>query len=96
MATIIRTNLNVRQFLYRNQVPDNVLKSKFDWLSDDDVDMFIRYKGEYYHVSEFSATDGNSTFRNWDGYISDSYFSGVLIKYVKGVDGGYMIGTYFS
>lgn len=35
-----------------------------------------------------------SDFKGWDGYASDSYFSGVLIKLSR--DGEeYMVGTYY-
>lgn len=57
---------------------------------------FFRYKGNIYDTEEFMATRGlpeNSPLRQWHGYKSDSYFSGVLIRHpfdpTCGRDGSY-------
>lgn len=51
---------------------------------------FFRYKGTLYHVAEFQTTHPNAfnlglpnEFKNWDGYASDSFFSGLLIRYPR-------------
>jgi hypothetical protein len=33
--------------------------------------------------------------KEWDGYISDTFFSGVLIRYNEGYE-AYQMGTYYS
>jgi hypothetical protein len=54
----------------------------------EDSPTFFRYKGEVYDLGEFSSTDNIfyhdplHPFRKWSGYLSDSYFSGMLVKYV--------------
>lgn len=56
---------------------------------------FIRYRGQLHDLSEFSRiippgsarlhpTECNSRdFIGWDGYLSDSYFSGLLIRWER-------------
>lgn len=56
---------------------------------------FVRYRGQLYDLSEFSRIippgsarmhpmecDSRS-FIGWDGYLSDSYFSGLLIRWER-------------
>lgn len=51
---------------------------------------FVRYRGELYdlHDMERSAgprgTEMPEQFKGWDNYRSDSYFSGILIRWVNG------------
>lgn len=95
MLVTIKTNHHWRQFVYRSDVPADVLSSQFDHLSEDDgSDGFFCYRGHWYHTSDFMrATGGELT--SWDGYASDSYFSGVVIKLSR--DGeSYRVGTYLS
>lgn len=42
---------------------------------------FVRYKSELYDLGEFSRA-GNAEFNKWDGIMSDTFFSGILVKYV--------------
>lgn len=58
--------------------------------------MFFKYRDEIYDISNFvsivhpGTTDPNSfchfdhsnTFKNWDGIATDSFFSGVVIKFI--------------
>lgn len=58
--------------------------------------MFFRYRDEIYDMSNFvrighpSTTDPNSfchfdhsdTFKSWDGIATDSFFSGIVIKFL--------------
>lgn len=77
MPTIIRTNHHWRPFLYRTEVPDAVLASEFDWTDPgDDIDGFFRYRGAWYHLSEFLREDSIPGFH---GFHGDSYFSGVAV-----------------
>lgn len=56
---------------------------------------FIRYKGELYclgdfvriekagqRTSPFTHTDHNGELAGWHGILTDSYFSGIVIKWV--------------
>ena len=99
----IYTNNHWRQLKYGNEVPDDVMSDYFDHLDTDDAyDGFIQYRDRWYHTSDFMSLHNKihcpnpPEFMNgWDGYLSDSYFSGVLIKLSD--DGeGYKIATYIS
>ena len=61
---------------------------------------FFRYRGSLYDLGEFSSTWGISresgmpgSLAGWDGYITESAFSGIAIKYVDGFEG--VIVAYF-
>lgn len=58
---------------------------------------FFKYRGEFYdmgdfvrivhpsntsHNSPFCHYDHSDTLRNWDGIATDSYFSGIVVKYL--------------
>ena len=75
-------------------------RKEFDYLTDaqyTDV-RFAYYNKYYYDVQEFMRFEGGN-FRNefsgWDGYSSDSYFFGIVIKLSS--DGErYKIGYYYE
>ena len=93
----IMTDHKWKQFKYRYEVPEKVLRSQFDYLDEDEgFDGFFNYKGHWYHLSEFMRIHPDSEmFDGWDGNAPDSYFSGVLIKLSD--DGEeYVIGTYLG
>ena len=96
MSVTIKTNRNWRDLVYRCDVPAAILASQFDYLSEDGApDGFFRYRGHWYHVSDFVRVERNADLAGWDGYSSDSYFSGVVIKLSS--DGErYRVGAYFS
>ena len=80
-------------------------KADFDYIKADDLDShdFIRYRGALYDPSEFmrcpeSQEAPNAHANNltgWHGYQSDSFFSGVVIRYSDDCE-QYQIGTYIS
>jgi hypothetical protein len=102
MKATIRTNRQWRHFVYRHDVPSDVLERYFDWTDPEtEIDGFFRYQGVWYHVSQFqrcfptSQYDGAraGAFDGWDGYTPDSFFSGVLIRFSD--DGeSYQVGRY--
>jgi len=79
----ITTNNKPRFLISGYELPDNIKKC-FDYIDPIDFDMhdFVLYKGQYYDFNEFMRVDGYSNFKPWQGYISDGFFSGVLIKIV--------------
>ena len=96
MTVTIKTNNQWRDLVYRSDVPAGVLRDQFDHLSEEEVsDGFFFYRNYWYHISDFMRIEHNEALKGWDGYSSDSYFSGVVIKLSS--DGEqYMAGTYFS
>ena len=74
----------------------------FDYLDDIESEYFINYRGRWYHLSDFMSLHNKVHCPNppdfmvgWDGYHSDSFFSGVLIK-VSDCGDAYKIATYIS
>ena len=90
------TNNHDREFKYRTEVPPEILEDQFDWLNEDDgYDGFIHYRGIWYHVSQYARLSGSPIPGDWDGYESDSFFSGTVIK-ISNDGETYKIGTYLS
>tara|TARA_R100000329_G_C7608221_1_gene215772 strand:- start:968 stop:1252 length:285 start_codon:yes stop_codon:yes gene_type:complete len=93
---LILTNNHEREFLYRCDLSDDEV-GQFEWSEDETG--FIRYKGCAYHLSEFlrvpDSDESTSTFSGWQGYKTDSFFSGVLIRISEDGD-TYQIATYIA
>jgi hypothetical protein len=93
----VRTDRKWKQFKYRDEVPKKVLADQFDYQDEDVIDGYFKYRGYWYHTDMFMRLGHGapSAFSGWDGYHSDSAFSGVLIKLSP--DGEeYQVGTYMS
>ena len=86
------TNWHKRDLIYGFELTENE-RQEFDYYNDDEIQdqTFFRYKGELYDLGEFMRIDKNapSAFQNFDGYSSDSFFSGILVKYPKEEWGDY-------
>ena len=97
MTVTIKTDNRWRDLVYRHDVPAKVLADEFDYQDGEEIlDGFFRYRGRWYHVDGFMTVRGALTeLQGWDGYASDSYFSGVLIRLSS--DGEQvMCATYYS
>ena len=73
----IITNRVPRCFIGGDELTSAELKD-FDWMDEETRlnELFFRYLGHCYSMSEFMR----SPIPGWDGYLSDSFFSGILIK----------------
>jgi hypothetical protein len=92
-----------------NNVPRDVIEAyqlsakerdEFDYIDWPAVDRgegsasFFRYKGELLDLGEFMVWDGvGHPFPKWDGYRSDSFFSGLLIRYTEDFE-SVVVGQY--
>ena len=76
------TNHQLRPLIWGMDLTEQE-RSEFDYLEQDElmVHEFIRYKGNVYDIGEFDRAP-ESLAHFFDGVLSDSYFSGVLVKYV--------------
>lgn len=78
-------------------------RAEFDYIDWPAVDRgeasasFFRFKGELYDLGEFMVWDNpaSPTRVGWDGYRSDSFFSGLVVRYVDDCE-RVIVGTYFS
>lgn len=61
---------------------------------------FMRYLGTLYDLGEFMTTGGlpeSNPLRKWDGYLNDSFFSGVVVRYCSFPDWDHVIvGRFYS
>lgn len=78
-----------------NNVPRDILRwddlsaderSEFDYFEGDerwDAE-FFRYRERVYDLGEFTVWDNpaSPTRGQWDGFRSDSFFSGLVVRYV--------------
>ena len=89
---VIRTN-NVPRDLVDAWELSPKERAEFDYIDwqaiEDGRDSatFFRYKGVLYDLGEFhlgrvQMARGDSPFASWDGYMSDSFFSGLVIRLV--------------
>ena len=101
----IRTNHKPRPVLQRYELTEKE-SAEFDYLAPDEGS-FFRYKGHVYNLGEFCRVIApgagrmhptecdNPGFAGWDCYASDSFFSGVLVKYVDDLE-SVIVAQYFS
>jgi hypothetical protein len=85
----IKTNNVARDVLRWWDLTDKE-RAEFDYIDDvkqDDAE-FVRYRGELYDLHDMERGWGNCSmpdqFKGWDNYRSDSFFSGILIRWVHG------------
>jgi len=98
----IITNNVPRDIIWGYEVSEKDRK-EFDYIDWDAVDegreaiQFARYKGEFYDLNDMEGGWGTQfpeVFKGWDNYRSDSFFSGILVKYVD--DEQVIMGRYYS
>ena len=88
----IITNHQYRNMLYGYQLTDKQ-RAEFDYIEDIDFHYFFEYKGDIYDPDEFMRCSDDLS--DWDGVQSDSYFSGIVIKYSNDME-QVKIGRYFT
>lgn len=94
----IITNNQQRPIIQAYELREEEQK-EFDYIdfNDDCSASFFKYKGELYDLGEFFTTQElhDSKVKEWDGYQSDNYFSGIVIKYSQDYE-SVIVGTYIS
>lgn len=100
MSTVtIKTNNVPRQLIFGYELSEKE-KADFDYIEDIEAHDFLKYKGEIYDPSDFMYINPSKEclpkgFEKWDGYVSDSFFSGILIKYCNDFE-SVIVATYYS
>ena len=95
----IKTNNHPRDILsWYDLTPAE--RKEFDYLEEGEGS-FFRYKNQVYDLGEFMRIDANIAphpqregWEKWQGYTSNSYFSGVLVRYTSGCE-QVIVGHYF-
>lgn len=97
MTVTIKTNHQYRHTLDWNQLTPKEQKEFDSYITEENCweYYFVRYRNWVYDLGEFSRIGGNNELNYWDGYIVDSFFSGVLIKYSRDFESVKM-GTFYS
>jgi hypothetical protein len=82
MPVEITTNNHPRQSLSWFELSDSE-RDQYDWMSDEDClnASFYRYAGAVYSDADFMTAHEIPDFEGWHGYLNDTYFSGVLIRF---------------
>ena len=110
MTTLkITCNKRKRDLFALQDLPEKARKD-FDYVDDVFTSRFVKYQGQWIDVQDVQAIrieDGSprtfdwamyvspdSPFAPWHAIISDSFFSGLLIRYCD--DGRVQIGRYTS
>ena len=96
------TNNRARELVSFYDLPEKD-QADFDYVDEDDRynPRFFRYRGAWYDTHEFERLPKNGhafwneNRANWDGYQSDSFFSGVLIRYLGDYE-QVVVGRYCS
>lgn len=79
----IITNNKKRNLLHGFELPAKIYdKIRYDYMVKEDFDnsLFFIYQNEIYSLSEFQKSDNIPELKKWQGYITDTYFSGICIK----------------
>lgn len=101
-ALTIKTN-NVPRDVIEGYELTPAERAEFDYIDWQAVDngegsaQFFRFKGQLFDLEEFTAWDNpqSPTREGWDGYRSDSYFSGLVVRFVDDFE-RVIVGTYFA
>lgn len=79
-------------------------RAEFDYLDWDAIERgeesasFIRYKGTLYDLGDLERADlpPYHPLAQWDAFVSDTFFSGVVFRYVKDDYDHVICGRYYS
>lgn len=99
----IITDHKWKPFRYRYEVPQKVLDSEFDYQDPEDtLDGFFCYRKVWYHLDQFTVNiapwgclSAESPLMQWDAHLSDSFFSGVVIRVSEDFE-EYQVGTFIA
>ena len=78
----IKSNYHWNNFLYGYELTEKE-KDDFDYVYDINSESFFRYKHCTYWIGDFLNIDPSNSehpFSGWHGYISESYFSAIVIR----------------
>lgn len=97
MTSNVTTDNKWKTFKYGHEVPEKVLAEQFDWIEEDEKfgSGFMKYRGVWYHISEFMTLPKDHSVDAWQAFSPDSAFSAVMVQ-VSNDGEEYKIGTFIS
>jgi hypothetical protein len=89
----ITTNNRPRKLTCLADLP-SMARADFDYITEEEAysPRLFAYRGTWYDVNEFMRFQDAQAFRGsvarqvWDGYHCDTYFSGIVLRYVPDTD----------
>jgi hypothetical protein len=98
----IKTNNVPRPLMHLGDFSEPIqleIRKDYDWMDSQDIESnfgFFVYRGQVYHLQDFMrVTDvSDPSFSGWDGYTSDTVWSGTLVKLTE--DCGFVVVGRFS
>lgn len=97
----IITNNHVRPLIYGYELTEEE-RREFDYIDSEEFEShgFFRYRGVIYDTGEFMVVAKPMClhwpeFEQWQGYQSDSFFSGILIRYCDNFE-SVVVATYIN
>lgn len=84
------TNGHRRELLTWHEIPADV-RADFDYIDGDGryEPRFLRYRGEWYDTADMMM----SNVAGWDAATYDTFYSGVLVKFLEGYDYGFVVAA---
>jgi hypothetical protein len=79
-------------------------RKEFDYLNwqaieeGNDSASFVRYRGDLIDLGQFMTTSelvGDNPLRGWHGYMSDSFFSGLIVRFTDDYE-SVVVGMYYT
>lgn len=95
---IITNNVPRDLIEYHELTPEE--QTQFDYIdpTTEYYYFFFRYKGELYDVGDCEVADfayANHPFKDWSGYFSETFFSGVLFRFERHME-SVVVGRYYT
>ena len=94
----IITNNHPRDIIYAGELTEEEQKEfdYIDWDNPESIDAtFVRYKGELIDLSDMEHPESNNVFPEWDTFRSDTFFSGILVKWTEDFE-QVIMGRYYT
>jgi hypothetical protein len=88
MSVTIKTNNKPRDILYWHELTD-AERREHDYLDTEDKQQdatFVRYRDWCYYLNDFMRINPGfptEIISRWEGYHGETYFSGILVRYVE-------------
>lgn len=98
MSVTIRTDNRPRPLFSWCDLTEKERK-EFDYIEDPEAtanDRFMRYKRWVYDLHQALPVGRIEPFKGWTGYMPDSFYSGVLFKYIGDDADQVVAATYIS
>lgn len=71
----------------------NIITNNQPRMLSDDTES-VKYRGHEYDLGDFLRVEPNSELVGWAGYTSDTFFSGVVIKFCPDDNDFVIMGRY--